>query len=241
MSIAVLCPGQGKSAELSQIDIVEASLASYPELVAGTGPNGLAFVGLSLGEWTAMCLAGVLTKTDVLRLVVRRQELMDEACGESPGKMAAIIGLDNIEVESICEEIGGVWPANYLPGQLVISGLIVAVDEAVAIARDKGARARELQTRGAYHTPLMEPANTLLVPLLNKVAFSPPTSAIYSTVSGERVCDPLVAKQLLMRQMVAPVRLEAAMRAMILDGVTEPVELEPSGVLAKLFHRVIIP
>jgi [acyl-carrier-protein] S-malonyltransferase len=200
--------------------------------------------GHSLGEFSAYMAAGVLTFEDAVRAVRRRGELMYLAGQARPGAMAAVLGLDDDAIETVCREAsagrGDCVPANFnSPGQVVISGDEAAVHRAVALAREAGARrALPLNVSGAFHSPLMAEAETGLREHLDAIALSPAAFPVVSNVTAEPVTEPQQARRLLVAQLTAPVRWTASVRTMLDAGVTRFVELGPGSVLAGLAKRI---
>lgn len=236
-NIAILCPGQ--KAGLSQVDIVRRSICSYQfYLRQGIVPTMIA--GLSLGEFTALYFARIIEKKeDLLALVEKRQELMKEACQEFPGKMVVIRGLDILEIEAICDEVGNVWPTNFLQNQIVISGLVDAVDKAEFLAQSKGARNIELNTKGPFHTRFMQKANEKFSVFIQKTKFQPPAFDFYSSVSGEKVQNYSEVKELLTQQMTSNVLWAKVVESLVRDGAKTFIEVEPVGSLAKIAQKSI--
>jgi [acyl-carrier-protein] S-malonyltransferase len=209
-------------------------------------PHVAAAAGHSLGEFTAYHAAGTFTLADALRVVRRRGELMYESGVERPGAMAAILGLEEKLVEEACrrasETDGVVVPANYnTPEQLVISGEVAAVERAMALAREAGARrAIRLKVSGAFHSPLMDVARGGLAGALERAEVRDPAFAVYSDVSAEPVRDAATACDLLVSQLTSPVRWTALVRRMSGD-ISQPLflELGPGSVLANLVQRIV--
>lgn len=197
--------------------------------------------GHSLGEFSALVSAGALSFEDGLRLVSARALAMQEACEINPSTMAAILGLEDEQVEAVCAETEGVVvAANYnCPGQLVISGAVDAVNSACERAKEAGAkRALVLPVGGAFHSPLMEPAREKLAGAIASTAFSIPRCPIYQNVTANAVSDPEEIKQNLLIQLTAPVRWTQTMRAMLEDGATQVIEVGPGKVLQGLFKKI---
>lgn len=200
--------------------------------------------GHSLGEFSAYVAAGALAFDDALRTVRRRGELMYESGVQRPGTMAALLGLDDPEVERVCREATGpdgvVVPANYnSPAQVVISGDVPAVQRALELAKAAGAkRALPLNVSGAFHSPLMEVAQAGLGAQLEEVVVQPPAFPVVSNVTAEPVDDPGDARRLLVRQLTSPVRWTASMRWLVEAGVDRFLELGPGSVLSGLLKRV---
>ena len=197
--------------------------------------------GHSLGEFSALVSAGVLSFENGLQLVYERALAMQVACNESPGTMAAIIGLKDDVVESICEKTPGiVIAANYnCPGQLVISGTKEAVKKACITFSEAGARrALHLPVGGAFHSPLMEPAKTRLAKAIENSPFNAPSCPIYQNVSAVGTSNPKVIKSNLIAQLTAPVRWTQTIQQMITDGATHFTEVGPGKVLQGLIKKI---
>jgi len=207
------------------------------------GPVAMA-AGHSLGEFSAHVAAGTLSFPDALEAVRLRGELMNHAGRIRPGAMAAVLGMDDEAVESLCSEIstgndGVVVPANFnSPGQVVISGDVAAVAAATAVAPDRGARkVVPLAVSGAFHSPLMAPAEDGLSAHLANVTFVDPNFPVYSNVTAEAVTTGDEARKLLVRQLTSPVRWSSVISNMVQAGVTRFIELGPGNVLAGLNRR----
>lgn len=213
-------------------------------LVADTLEDVALAAGHSLGEFSAHVAAGTLSFEDAVRAVRRRGELMYESGEARPGTMGAVIGLDDDVVERVCREAATTGeacvPANYnSPGQVVISGDEPAVARAMEIAKKAGARrVLALNVSGAFHSPLMEVAESGLREHLSSVRFSRPAFGVVSNVETEPVSDPEEAHRLLIEQLTSPVRWTASMRTMLDRGVDRFVELGPGRVLAGLMRRI---
>ena len=196
-------------------------------------------VGHSVGEFAALGAAQALAPEAAIALVRERGVAMAEAARDRPGSMAAILGLADEVVESICRKIQNVWPANYnCPGQLVVSGSDPAVDECCEEAEREGARrAIKLRVSGAFHSPLVGRAADRFRPALERVSFADPRAAFMSTVSA-KVEDVQRIRELLVEQLTAPVRFTQAARELIDKGVTVFVEVGPGNVLSGLLKRI---
>ena len=197
--------------------------------------------GHSLGEFSALVSAGYIDFEDGLILVKKRAEAMQKACIKNPSTMAAIIGLENNQVEEICNEISEiVVPANYnCPGQLVISGSFEGIDIACKKLTEIGARrALKLQVGGAFHSPLMKPAKEELEIAINETTFKKGLYPIYQNVNASAITSPKKIKENLIKQLTAPVKWTQIMENMLKDGVTEVVEVGPGKVLQGLFKKV---
>jgi [acyl-carrier-protein] S-malonyltransferase len=236
--------------DISQPAIYTTSVAAFraAAALAIVDPAAVtAFAGLSLGEYTALHLAGVFTFEDGLRLVAARGRLMQAAAAATPSGMVALIGADEAAVDKICDEARGgdvLVPANYnAPGQIVVSGSAAACERVLKVAETAGFRATPLKVAGAFHSPLMQPAADRLKAELAMVKFSPPLTPVYSNVTGELHTDPAAIQSLLLEQLVSPVRWEQTMKTLIAsggEGVETPrfVELAPNRHLAGLAKRI---
>lgn len=197
--------------------------------------------GHSLGEFSALAASGALEFGDALKLVAARARAMQKCCESTPGKMAAIVGLENAVVEDICAKIKGiVIPANYnCDGQLVISGASEAVDEACISLKEAGARrALPLAVGGAFHSPLMEPARIELAEAINATSFKTPVCPVYQNVCASPQTDPEIIKANLLKQLTSPVLWTQTVRSMIADGAGHFTEIGPGKVLQGLVKRI---
>ena len=197
--------------------------------------------GHSLGEFSALAVAGAMEFEDALRLVAIRAEAMQKCCEKVPGTMAAIIKLPTETIESICASCNGiVIPANYnSDGQVVISGEAEAVAEACAKMKEAGAkRALPLAVSGAFHSPLMEPARLELAEAIDKTPVKAPSCPIYQNVTALPSRDPEVIKENLLRQLTSPVRWTQTVEHMVADGADAFLEIGPGTVLQGLVHRI---
>lgn len=211
--------------------VLAKSRTEAPDMVAGH----------SLGEFSALVAAGVLSFEDGLKLVSLRAQAMQECCEMQPGAMAAIIGLPDAVIEEVCAGIPGVVPANYnSPGQVVISGEEAAVDKACEILKADGAkRALRLPVSGAFHSPLMEPAREKLARAIEATPFQAPRCPVYQNVTAAPTEDPAVIKENCLKQLTSPVRWTQTVLNMAADGATEFVELGPGNVLQGLVKRIL--
>ena len=203
--------------------------------------NAEMVAGHSLGEFSALVAAGVLSYEDGLNLVKERAFAMQEACDQTEGIMAAILGLDDQIVESICDEISGiVGPANYnCPGQLVISGARNQVKEACDKSINAGARrAILLPVGGAFHSSLMNPAKFRLSKAIKNIPFLKPSCPVYQNVCASGVNDPEELKENLIAQLTAPVRWTQTIQKMIKDGASTFIEVGPGNVLQGLVRKI---
>ena len=202
--------------------------------------------GHSLGEYGALAVTGALSYEDAIKAVVRRAWLMEQACQKNPGTMAATMGLSVAQVEQVCEDAsrtGVVVPANFNSAvQIVISGAVPAVEKAVELARIAGARrAMLLEVGGAFHSPLMEPARSELEEFLADVTINRPSKPVVANVTAAAVTDPGEIRNLLVKQVTAPVRWAQTMAWLVENQVTRLVEIGPGKVLASLARREMRP
>jgi [acyl-carrier-protein] S-malonyltransferase len=247
---------EGPAADLNRTDISQPALfttavASWQGLLEGPlDPVLHAAAGLSLGEYTALHLAGAFGFIEGLRLVALRGRLMQQAAEASRGGMVALIGADEDSANALCEAAAGgevLVPANFnAPGQIVISGHRSACDRAVEMAGAMGLRATALAVAGAFHSPLMAPAADGLARALEAFEFSPLRVPVWSNVTasphdpddGDRL------KKRLVEQLVQPVRWSQSCTAMLgglKDGDTPMPslhELAPGSVLRGLMRRI---
>lgn len=234
----------GTDEDLKQTKVTQPSIFIHSVILAKTlGENFTPdmVAGHSLGEFSALVANKTLTFEDGLRLVSKRALAMQKACELEPSTMAAILGLEDADVERICKSIDGiVVPANYnCPGQLVISGAVYAVEAACSALTDAGAkRAMILQVGGAFHSPLMEPAREELASAIEETKFSTPICSVYQNVNAQSVTDPETIKQNLVAQLTGPVKWTQIMQNMLADGCKEVVEVGPGKVLQGLFKKV---
>lgn len=209
-----------------------------PDLVASATHTA----GLSLGEYTALVFAGALTFEDGLRVVQRRGQVMQESADRRPSGMASLLMLEREKVQAICDEasaVGQVSIANFLcPGNLVISGEKPAVAKAVELADAAGGKTVTLAVAGAFHTSIMEPADQKLAEALASVPIQKPRIPVVSNVDATVHWEPDEIRQLLVRQVVSPVRWEDSIRWLLAQGVTEFTEVGPGKVLAGLLKRI---
>jgi [acyl-carrier-protein] S-malonyltransferase len=197
--------------------------------------------GHSLGEFSALVANGVLEFEDALKLVSKRAMAMQHACELEESTMAAVLGLEDHLVEAVCADIKGtVVAANYnCPGQLVISGDVLAVEKACEELKERGAkRAMVLPVGGAFHSPLMEPAREELAAAIKETEFHKPVCPIYQNVSTFAVTDPDEIRKNLIFQLTAPVKWTQSVQNMMKDGATQFIEVGPGKVLQGLVKKI---
>ncbi len=236
--------------DVSQPALYTCAVASFHAMQeAGATATITACAGLSLGEYTALHLAGAFSFEDGLRLVAVRGRLMQAAAQASRGSMVALIGADDAQAQAVCDGAaqGEVLVcANFnAPGQIVLSGHASACDRAVEFASTVGCRATRLQVVGAFHSPLMAPAAESMKKALESVEFKPLRCPVWSNVTA-KIHDPSDAnllKKLLVDQIVSPVLWSQSMTALIAGlpvGADRPAlhELAPGSVLKGLMRRI---
>lgn len=234
----------GTDAQLKETKVTQPAIFLHSVVLAkvlGDDFKPAMVAGHSLGEFSALVANGVLSFEDGLKLVYQRALAMQEACEAEPSTMAAILGLEDEKVESICADIDEVVvAANYnCPGQLVISGSNKGIEIACEKAKEAGAkRALPLPVGGAFHSPLMEPAREKLEKAIQETPFSEGICPVYQNVTANAVSDINAIKENLIAQLTAPVRWTQTMKQMIADGCEEVVEVGPGKVLQGLFKKV---
>ena len=213
-------------------------------LALGDECNPQMVAGHSLGEFSALTVAGTLSFEDGLKLVYQRAQAMQKACDIQQSTMAAILGLDDEIVENVCNEISSkgkiVVAANFnSPGQVVISGEIDAVNEACEALKAAGAkRALPLSVSGAFHSPLMQPAKEELEKAIAETTFNTPSCPVYQNVDAKPHTNPQEIKKNLIAQLTAPVRWTETIKLMISDGATDFVECGPGNVQQGLIKKI---
>ena len=235
---------EGPETELTQTGVCQPALfvhgmALYAVLVAqGKLADVSMALGLSLGEVTAYTAAGVFDFATGLRVVAERGRLMQVACEQSLGGMAAIIGEERAKVAELCAAFD-IEAANFnAPGQIIVSGEKSKIEAAVAAAKDLGIKkVIALNVAGAYHSRLMEPARAAFAAFLETVPFAAPRFTVFTNTTGHAVSDPLAIKAALVKQVVSSVLWEDCMRQAAAAGASTFWELGPGGVLAGLARR----
>jgi [acyl-carrier-protein] S-malonyltransferase len=235
---------EGPQEELTQTKIAQPAIFVHSMVLVSllkTKPDMAA--GHSLGEYSALASAGALSFEHALKLVQLRGELMQSACEESQGTMAAIVGLEASTVEEICRlasDVGVVQPANFnSPGQIVVSGSVGAVRKAMELAKAQGAKVvKELTVSGAFHSPLMISARDGLRRGLGEVDIIDARIPVYANVSARAVRHADEIRESLYRQLTSPVHWEESVNSMIRDGAGMFVEVGPGKVLQGLIKRI---
>jgi [acyl-carrier-protein] S-malonyltransferase len=234
------------STAISQPTIYVASLAALESLRAkepGIEAEVVAAAGLSLGEYTALAFAGALSFADGLRLVQKRGEAMQAAADATPSGMVSVLGLSQEKVEELCAKArsaGHIAIANLLcPANIVVSGTKAACDEVERLAPEFGAmKTIRLAVAGAFHTDIMRPADEKLAAALQQIQMQPARLPVWSNVDGQPHTEPTEIRELLVRQVLQPVRWEESMRNLLQSGVAKFYEIGPGRVLAGLLKRV---
>lgn len=234
------------STVISQPALFVTSLAAI-ELLRSNAPDVVlsceATAGLSLGEYTALVFAGALEFEDGLRLVQIRGEAMQEAADAAPSGMVSVLGLNRAQVEELCQQAGQgevLQIANLLcPGNIVVSGTNAACERVAEMAPAAGAmKAMPLAVAGAFHTPLMAPAAERLGATLAETRFAKPSITVVSNVDGQPHDDPETFRELLLDQLVSPVRWEDSIRYLLSEGYDQFYEVGPGRVLRGLLKRI---
>jgi len=209
--------------------------------------------GHSLGEFSALVVAGAIGWEDGLRLVSQRAQAMQEACEIAPGTMAAVLGMPDDRVTEICQQVSSnansqspianspiVVAANYnCPGQVVISGSMSGVEQACKALKEAGAkRALRLPVGGAFHSPLMQPAAERLERAILATTFHAPQCPVYQNVSAKAETDAAIIQQQLLKQLTSPVHWTQSVQQMVADGATAFYEFGPGDVLKGLIRKI---
>ena len=234
----------GSKDDLTQTKVTQPAIFIHSMAILkilGDSFNPKKVAGHSLGEFSALVAAGVLSFEDGLKLVSIRAIAMQKACENTNGTMAAILALENDVIESVCANVEGkVVAANYnCPGQVVISGEYKAVQNACEILKEKGARrALILPVGGAFHSELMNEAKQELSEAINKAKFNEPTCPIYQNVTSVAETSIILLKENLISQLTSPVKWTQSINKMIEDGATEFIEIGPGKVLQGLIKKI---
>jgi [acyl-carrier-protein] S-malonyltransferase len=225
--------------------MLTAGVAFYRAWLVAGGPVPKVMAGHSLGEYSALVAAGVISFKDAVPLVRFRAEAMQSAVPVGTGGMAAILGLDDASVIKVCAEAaaasGGVVEAvNFnAPGQVVIAGSSDAVTKACELLKAAGAkRALPLPVSAPFHSSLLQPASEKLKAYLANIEFKTPSISVINNVDVAMLNDPVTIKDALVRQAAKPVRWQETIQAMAAQGITQVVECGPGKVLAGLTKRI---
>ncbi len=243
---------EGPESELNRTDVSQPAILVHSwavvEVLKATDKGrallerGVVAAGLSLGEYSALAAAGAMAWEDAAKLVRARGRYMQEACDKQPSTMASIVGLDDEALEKAVAPArakGIVVLANFnAPGQVAISGDTEAVQEAMKLAKEAGAKLTvQLSVAGAFHSPLMEPARERLAAEIETTAFNAPRIGVIANVDATEHRDPGKLKANLVQQLTAPVLWAKGMQHLIDQGFDEFIELGPGNVLAGLLKR----
>jgi [acyl-carrier-protein] S-malonyltransferase len=234
---------EGEDEDLKQTRVTQPAIFLHSVILASTleGFQPDMVAGHSLGEFSALVANGALSFENGLSLVFKRAMAMQKACEVQSSTMAAIIGLEDSQVEQVCNEIEEiVVAANYnSPGQIVISGSVKGIDQAVEMLSALGAkRALKLAVGGAFHSPLMEPARAELEEAIQSTPFAVPICPVYQNVNALPSSEPESIKANLVAQLTSPVRWTQTVQKMIADGATSFTEVGPGKVLQGLIKKV---
>lgn len=231
---------QTRYAQLAIVVHSVCSLMKEREENPDVDESAVAYAGFSLGEYTALYAAGILSYRELLSLINERARLMQDASEKTPGAMYAIVGLTDEQVESALSAIDNVYPVNYnCPGQLVIAGTESAAEKAATELLSLGARrAMRLAVNGAFHSPLMAEAAAELRAFASTLKFAPLSVPLYSNTTGARVLADTDWPSYLEAHACSPVRFTAEIRAMREDGYDEFVEIGPGKVLSGLVRKI---
>jgi [acyl-carrier-protein] S-malonyltransferase len=234
--------------DVSQPAIFAVSIACWRGLIEKHGEWPIrATAGLSLGEYTALHLAGVFDFATGLRLVAERGRLMQEAAVASKGGMVALIGADDAQAQAVCDKVlagGAAGPlvcANFnAPGQIVLSGSAAACNQAPAVAGEMGLKATPLTVAGAFHSPLMQPAADRMGVVLAAVSLQKPACEVWSNVTAapHEAGKPELLRERLVQQIVSPVKWSQTCAALAFGDEIEYHELAPGTVLRGLMRRI---
>lgn len=234
-----------KMTRFTQPAILMHSLAVMTVL-DGSLPSFEYACGHSLGEYSALAAVGAISFEDAIKAVVRRAALMEDACQKNPGTMAAVIGLSREQLDDVCSRAaskGVVVPANFnSDSQVVVSGHVAAVEEAVRLARESGAkRAIMLEVGGAFHSPLMDSAQAGMRDYLEGVRLNKPARPIVANVTAQPTDSSADIRKLLVDQLTSPVLWSQTMDFLVSSGITNVIEIGPGKVLSGLARRAIRP
>ena len=239
----IMFAGTEEELKMTKVTQPAVFLHSVIEFLTADGiPSPDMVAGHSLGEFSALVANKVLAFEDALQLVSQRALAMQKACEVRPSTMAAILKFDDQKIEEVCASITDevVVTANYnSPGQLVISGSVEGVDLAIQKLREIGARrVLPLNVGGAFHSPLMLPAQEELAAAIEQTDFHTPICPIYQNIDGKGTTDVTIIKQKIKDQLTHPVRWTQSVQQMVADGATEFVEFGPGEVLSGLIRRI---
>ncbi len=246
MKLSKLC-FEGPMPELTLTVNVQPAVTAvnlaFLSILEKEGRRADVLAGHSLGEFSALNAAGIISRHDTLRLVSRRGELMHRESTKYEGAMTALVGLSMAEVEEITAAAGSEGPvsvANHnTEKQIVITGAPAPVDKAAALAAEKGARAIRLKVSGAWHSVLIKGAEEEFKAFLDTISFNAPTSPVIHNVTADICPDPGQIKDIMARQLCSPVRWYESVEKMMAQGVEAFVEVGPGKVLAGMMKKTL--
>jgi [acyl-carrier-protein] S-malonyltransferase len=246
-SLSKLC-FEGPEEQLNKTDVAQlaifvTSVAIFETLLELGKTTAPAFAaGLSLGEYTALHLAGVFTFEDGLQIVKSRGQLMQAAAEAGPSTMLALMGADEAGANAVCAEAAQgevLVPANFnTPGQIVLSGAIGACQRAIAVAESKGFKSIPLKVAGAFHSPFMQSAADQMAKVLAPINFRPAKVPVISNVTAAPHADGDSIKSLLVKQIIAPVRWYQSIEALRAKGVDKWIEVGPGRTLTGMMRKI---
>ena len=230
----------GSQEDLKKTDITQPAIFIHFTILFNINSvNADAYAGHSLGEFSALLCSGSLTFEDALKLVLIRARAMEKACKNNETTMAAILGLDDTFVNSVCENIPNVVPANYnCPGQIVISGSKSSIDKACESIKEIGGKTILLPVGGAFHSSYMESAKKELEDAIKSLKFNKPDKPIYQNFDANPYIDIEKIKKNLINQLTSPVLWKQTINKLIADNYKSFIECGPGRVLQGLVKKI---
>jgi [acyl-carrier-protein] S-malonyltransferase len=227
------------NAQPALMTVAYACLEAAREINGDKLPQPAFLAGHSLGEYTALAVAGVIDFTTAVKLARERGRLMHEAGQKQAGAMAAVLGLEEDKLAGICQETDTIMANVNCPGQIVISGAAENIKKALEMATAAGAsRVVALQVSGAFHSPLMIPAVEGMRKYLDETEFKAPTIPVIGNVTGRPLADGAAVRKELIDQLTNPVQWQRTIEYMLANGVTTFIEFGPGRVLTGLIRRI---
>ena len=230
----------GSQEDLKKTDITQPAIFIHSTILFNINSvNADAYAGHSLGEFSALLCSGSLTFEDALKLVLIRARAMEKACKNNETTMAAILGLDDTFVNSVCDNISNVVPANYnCPGQIVISGSKSSIDKACESIKEIGGKTIVLPVGGAFHSFYMESAKKELEDAIKSLKFNKPDKPIYQNFDANPHIDIEKIKKNLINQLTSPVLWKQTINKLIADNYKSFIECGPGRVLQGLVKKI---
>ena len=230
----------GSQEDLKKTDITQPAIFIHSTILFNINSvNADAYAGHSLGEFSALLCSGSLTFEDALKLVLIRARAMEKACKNNETTMAAILGLDDTFVNSVCDNIPNVVPANYnCPGQIVISGSKSSIDKACESIKEIGGKTIVLPVGGAFHSSYMESAKKELEDAIKSLKFNKPDKPIYQNFDANPYIDIEKIKKNLINQLTSPVLWKQTINKLIADNYKSFIECGPGRVLQGLVKKI---